>query len=111
MKKFAYSFPILKEKIEEWREFANEVNTVRKLEFTEMHVRIGVTKESWYLQETKVGYDVIIYTEAKNENFMEKFKEDNSEFSEWFRSEVAKPQDVNLNTKLEMPEIVLDWAE
>lgn len=111
MKKFAYSFPILKEKIKEWREFAKEVNTIRKLEFTEMHARIGVTKESWYLQETKVGYDVIIYTEAKNENFMEKFKEDNSEFSEWFRSEVAKLQDVNLNTKLEMPKIVLDWAE
>ena len=111
MKKFAYSFPILKEKTEEWLNFAKEVNTTRKLEFTEMHARIGVTKESWYLQKTEFGYDVVIYTEAKDDNFMKKFKNDNSEFSQWFRSEVAKLQDINLNTKVIMPKLVLDWTE
>jgi len=111
MKKFAYSFPILKEKVEEWLKFAEEVNTTRKIEFAEMHARIGVTKESWYLQETEVGYAVIIYTEAKEKNFMENFKKDNSEFSQWFRSEVAKLQDINLNTKVVMPKMVLDWTE
>ncbi len=110
MKKFAYSFPILKGKIEEWLKFAKEVNTTRKIEFSEMHARIGVTKESWYLQETSAGYDVIIYTEAKDENFTENFVKDNSGFSKWFRSEVARLQGVNLNTKAVMPRIVLDWT-
>lgn len=111
MKKFAYSFPILTGKTEEWLNFAKEVNTTRKQEFTEMHKRIGVVKESWYLQKTKFGYDVIIYTEAKDEKFMENFKNDNSEFSQWFRNKVAKLQDVNLNIKTVMPKLVLDWTE
>ncbi|MCD8411315.1 hypothetical protein J2Q11_00590 [Tenacibaculum finnmarkense genomovar finnmarkense] len=111
MKKFAYSFPILTDKIEEWLNFAKEVNTTRKLEFTEMHERIGVTKESWYLQKTTVGYDVVIYTEAKDEHFMKNFKNDNSEFSEWFRCKVANIQDINLNTKVTMPKLILDWTD
>lgn len=111
MKKFAYSFPILKGKIEEWLKFAKEVNTNRKIEFSEMHARIGVTKESWYLQKTSIGYDVVIYTEAKDENFTDKFKKDDSEFSKWFRSEVLKLQDINLNTEIVLPKVVLDWTE
>lgn len=110
MKKFAYSFPILKEKIDEWLAFAKEVNTTRKPEFTAMHARIGVTKESWYLQETDAGYDVVIYTEANDENFMKNFEKDISEFSEWFRNKVTTLQDINLNTKVTMPKLVLDWT-
>jgi hypothetical protein len=111
MKKYAYSYPILKEKIDEWLAFVKEVNTNRNIEFTEMHARIGVTKESWYLQKTNVGYEVIVYTEARDEKFVEKFKKDNTEFSNWFRSEVARTQNIDLNSKVEMPKIVLDWSE
>ncbi|SHI76751.1 hypothetical protein SAMN04488096_104168 [Mesonia phycicola] len=111
MKKFAYSFPILKDKVEKWLNFAKEVNTTRKHEFTAMHARIGVTKESWYLQETTKGYDVVVYTEAKDENFMLNFKNDDSNFSKWFRNEVAQLQDINLNTRTKMPKLVLDWEE
>ena len=76
-----------------------------------MHARIGVTKESWYLQKTSFGYEVVVYTEAKDEKFVEKFKNDKTEFSNWFRSEIAKNQDIDLNSLSEMPEIVLDWSE
>jgi len=111
MKKFAYSYPILKEKIDEWLVFVKEVNTNRSMEFTEMHARIGVTKESWYLQKTGNGYEVLVYTEARDEKFAEKFKNDKTEFSNWFRGEVARIQDIDLNSQSEMPEIVLDWSE
>jgi len=111
MKKYAYSYPILKGKIDEWLAFVKEVNTNRNIEFTEMHARIGVTKESWYLQKTNVGYEVIVYTEARDEKFVEKFKKDNTEFSNWFRSEVARTQNIDLNSKVEIPKIVLDWSE
>ena len=110
MKKFAYSYPILKEKINEWLVFVKEVNTNRNIEFTEMHARIGVTKESWYLQKTSVGHEVVVYTEARDEKFVEKFKNDKSEFSNWFRNEIAKNQDIGLNSQPEMPKIVLDWS-
>lgn len=111
MKKYAYSFPILKEKIDEWLIFVKEVNTNKNKEFTEMHARIGVTKESWYLQKSTNGYEVVVYTEARDEKFVEKFKNDKTEFSDWFRSEVAKIQNIDLNSQSEMPEIVLDWSE
>jgi len=111
MKKFAYSYPILKEKIGDWLAFVKEVNTNRNLEFTEMHARIGVTKESWYLQKTNAGFEVVVYTEARDEKIAEKFKNDNTEFSNWFRSEVARIQDIDLNSQSELPKIVLDWSE
>jgi hypothetical protein len=111
MKKFAYSYPILKEKINEWLVFVKEVKIDRSLDFTEMHARIGVTKESWYLQKTNLGYEVIVYTEATYENFVEKFKKDNTEFSNWFKSEVARIQQIDLNSQAEMPKLVLDWSK
>ena len=111
MKKFAYSFPILSDKINKWLVFVEKVNTSRNKEFTEMHARIGVTKESWYLQKTNTGYDVVVYTEAKDEHFMENFKNDRSEFSDWFRSEVEEIQDIDLNSQAVLPKLVLDWSE
>ncbi|MFL1895112.1 hypothetical protein ACJRPK_05375 [Aquimarina sp. 2-A2] len=111
MKKFAYSFPILNEKLDEWLAFAKEVNTSRNSEFTEMHARIGVTKESWYLQKTSTGHDVVIYTEAKDESFVKNFKNDKSAFSNWFRNEVARIQDIDLNAQSVIPELILDWSE
>jgi len=111
MKKYAYSYPILKEKIDEWLAFVKEVNTNRNAEFTEMHARIGVTKESWYLQKTNVGYEVVVYTEAKDANFVKNFKNDNTEFSNWFKNEVVRIQNIDLDYQGEMPKIVLDWSE
>ncbi|WP_024772747.1 hypothetical protein [Aquimarina macrocephali] len=111
MKKYVYSFPILKERIDEWLAFVETVNTSRNNEFTEMHNRIGVTKESWYLQKTSTGYDVVVYTESRDENFMVNFKNDKTEFSDWFRREVAKIQNIDLDTESVLPELVLDWSE
>jgi len=111
MKKYVYSYPILKENIEEWLHFVKEVNTNRNLEFTEMHARIGVTKESWYLKQTNDVYEVLVYTEAKDENFVEKFKNDDTAFSDWFKGEVIRIQEIDLNANTEMPKLVLDWSE
>tara|TARA_B110000977_G_scaffold192197_1_gene265375 strand:+ start:2471 stop:2806 length:336 start_codon:yes stop_codon:yes gene_type:complete len=109
MKKFAYSFPILRSEVNKWLAFVEEVKSSRNKEFTEMHARIGVTKESWYLQKTNAGYDVVIYTEARDEKFMENFKNDSSTFSDWFRDEVRKTQDIDLDNQSVLPILVLDW--
>lgn len=106
---FAYSYPILTEKLNEWLVFVKEVNINRRQEFTEMHVRIGVTKESWYLQKTARGYEVVVYTEVTDETFVEKFKKDGTDFSNWFRSEIVKNQGIDINSQPELPEMVLDW--
>lgn len=111
MKKFAYSFPILEDKVDEWLNFAKEINTTRKEEFTQMHKRIGVKKESWFLQKSSEGYSVVVYTEAENEDFMENFKKDRSAFSDWFRKQVSELQDIDLDYNTEMPVKVLDWEE
>ncbi|MGG6231669.1 hypothetical protein [Tenacibaculum sp. SDUM215027] len=111
VKKYMYSFPILKEKIDEWKSFAQKVNGEKNEEFTKMHKRIGVTKELWFLKEKKDSYEVLVYTEAVNDNFMELFKEDTSEFSEWFKANVEKTQKIDLTESFKMPELVLDWVE
>lgn len=109
--KYVYSFPLAKGKVKEWLKFVNEVNTIRNSEFTKMHARIGVTKESWYLKENENDFEVMVYTEANNQNFSEKFQNDKSDFSDWFKSEVAKIQNYDLNEGIKMPKLVLDWVE
>lgn len=111
MYKYVYSFPLEKEKVQEWLQFAEEVKTTRNDEFTKMHARIGVTKESWYLKENELNCEVMVYTEANNQNFGEKFQNDNSDFSDWFKSEVSRIQNYNLNEDIPMPKLVLDWKE
>ncbi|SDL29049.1 hypothetical protein SAMN04488034_10388 [Salinimicrobium catena] len=111
MKKFAYSFPILEDKVDQWLNFVKEVNTTRKDEFTEMHKRIGVKKESWFLQNSNEEYSVLVYTEAESDEFMDNFKKDKSNFSDWFRKEVSELQNIDLDYKTEMPIKVLDWEE
>ena len=108
-KNFAYSFPILPEKVDKWLQFVQEVKTVRKKDFSDMHSRIGVYKEFWYLQKRKENYEVIVYTEAKDEHFLERFKNDHSEFSQWFRKRVSELQPIDLNSETKMPKMVLSW--
>jgi len=108
--KYVYSFPLEKEIVQEWLKFAEEVITTRNDEFTKMHARIGVTKESWYLKENKKDFEVMVYTEANNQNFSEKFQNDKSDFSDWFKSEVVRIQNYNLNEGVIMPKQVLDWV-
>ncbi len=109
--KYVYSFPLAKNMLQEWLKFAKEVNTTRNNEFTKMHARIGVTKESWYLKENKNDFEVMVYTEANNQNFSEKFQNDKSDFSDWFKNEVIRIQNYNLNEGVKMPIKVLDWVE
>lgn len=111
MEKFAYSFPILDSKVDQWLNFTKEINTTKKEEFSAMHNRIGVRKESWFLQKSTDGYSVVVYTEADDENFMNNFKNDQSEFSRWFREKVSELQNINLDHTTEMPIKVLDWKE
>lgn len=111
MEKFGYSFPILKSKVDQWLNFVREVNTTRRKEFSEMHKRIGVRKESWFLKESPDGYSVIVYTEADSEDFLDKFRKDQSDFSVWFRKEVSDLQNIDLNQLTQMPVKVLDWEE
>tara|TARA_R110002051_G_scaffold92242_5_gene161967 strand:+ start:14258 stop:14602 length:345 start_codon:yes stop_codon:yes gene_type:complete len=109
--KYVYSFPLSKDMVQEWLKFAEEVNTIKNSEFTKMHKRIGVTKESWYLKENENDFEVMVYTEANNQDFTEKFQNDKSEFSDWFKSEVTRIQNYNLNEGVKMPKLVLDWNE
>ncbi|WP_417885848.1 hypothetical protein [Zunongwangia sp.] len=111
MKKFAYSLAIRADKVEDWLSFVDEVNNNRNKEFSEMHARIGVLKESWYLQQKEENFEVVVYTEAEDENFMMNFKNDDSEFSNWFRESVAACQPINLDSETTMPRLVLDWNE
>lgn len=111
MKKFAYSFPILEDKIDQWLNFAKEINTTKSEEFSAMHKRIGVRKESWFLQKSADGHSVVVYTEANSENFLNNFKNDHSDFSIQFRKEVSELQNIDLNHNTKMPMKVLDWEE
>lgn len=110
LEKFVYAFPILTEKVEEWLQFVKEINTTRKKDFSEMHARIGVFKENWYLQKKHEDFQVIVYTEAHDEQFLRRFKEDQSEFSNWFREKVSELQSIDLDSETTMPEMVLNWS-
>jgi hypothetical protein len=107
--KYIYSFPIPSDKVMEWLNFINEIKTFRINEFSELHKKIGVLKECWFLEKKDNDYKVLIYTEAIDESFIENFRNDTSSFSFWFRQKVKSIQDVNLQAEIYLPKMILDW--
>jgi hypothetical protein len=77
MRTFCGAFPLLPGKTEAGREFAEALK------------RQGVTRESWFLQETPQGDMVVVYFEAQDvEKAFEVQARSKARFEVWFKQQV-----------------------
>jgi uncharacterized protein with GYD domain len=107
----AVAFPVLPGKSEDGRRFAQEV-TERQREAAESFGRMGVTRESWYLQTTPQGDLVIVYMEADDPvRAFQTWAASNDPYDQWFKRRAGAICGIDFNQPPPaLPEQIFHWA-
>ena len=99
MDRVCLAFPVLEGKTEDVRAFFRELETQRKSAYAASERRIGVTKESWHLQQTPQGDLLLAYIEAPDfADALSTFARSEDEFDRWFQRGVAEVTGVDLGS-------------
>lgn len=73
------------------RDFARDIRTTRAVEAADFYRRMGVTRESWHLQETDHGAWVIGVTQISERSIeaaAEDYATSQHPFDRWFKDQV-----------------------
>lgn len=99
MEQVCFTMPVLAGKTAAARAFLQEVDGGRKAEFADSERRIGITKESWYLQQTAQGDLLIVYLESSDAaSSLQQFSNSQDAFDQWFKRNLAEVTGVDLNS-------------
>lgn len=98
MEQACFALRILVGKTSDARTFMRELDGPRKAEFDRSERRIGIVKESWFLQHLE-HYDVLIgYMESPNfAESLQQFAQSRDAFDLWFKSQMSEVTGVDLN--------------
>ena len=98
MDRVCVAFPVLDGKTEDARSLFRELETQRKSAYAASEQRIGVTKESWHLQQTPRGDLLLAYIESADlAGALSKFSRSGDEFDQWFKRRMAEVTGADLN--------------
>lgn len=89
-------FPIQTGKEDAARAFAEETYGARRAGFEEHLARVGITRETWALQETPMGSLMLVWFEGDVEKSFFDLATNDSEYMTWFRAQVLDVCGVDL---------------
>jgi len=99
MDQVCFALPVISGKTEDARAFFKELEASRKTEFARSEERIGIPKESWYLQQTPMGDLLIGYMESPDfARALDLFASSRDEFDIWFKRRLAEVTGADLNS-------------
>jgi len=99
MDQVCFALPVISGKTEDARKFFKELEGSRKVEFARSEERIGIPKESWYLQKTPMADLLIGYMESPDfAHALDLFARSQDEFDVWFKRRLAELTGADLNT-------------
>jgi hypothetical protein len=99
MDHICFALPVQSGKTSDARAFMTELEGARKAEYAESERRIGIAKESWYLQQTSNGDLLIAYMETPDfAKALGLFSQSGEDFDVWFKRRLADATGVDLNT-------------
>jgi len=110
---FNAAFPVLPGKEDQARAFAAEIGGARRAEFGDAQASIGITRETWTLQETPEGWLVLIWIEAADvEKAFEGFATATDDVSVWQRAQILEVSGMDMSEPDDdpPPEVILDWS-
>ncbi len=104
-------FPIQAGKEEDARAFAAETFGARRAEYEAHLERVGITRETWALQETPMGSLMLVWFEGDVEKAFTDLATDDSEYMAWFRGRVLDVCGVDLGAPPDgpPPAVLVDW--
>jgi hypothetical protein len=107
---FAIAIPILPGKTEQWRQFASDLKTKYKKEFSESRKKLNV-RERAFFQATPHGDMVIVVLEGTEPaKAFGQFGAGKDKFTEWFTAQVKELHGVDLRQPPQgrLPEMIID---
>jgi hypothetical protein len=97
-------FPIQAGKEADARAFAAETFGARRTDFEAHLERVGITRETWSLQETPMGSLMVVWFECGDvEKVFAHLATDDSEYTKWFRGRVLEVTGVDMAAPPESP--------
>ena len=104
MDQVCFALPLLPGKTEEARAFMRALEGDRKADYAASEQRIGIVKESWYLQQTPDVDLFVAYMESPDfAKALESFRQSTDEFDQWFKQRLAAVTGADLNEPLPGP--------
>ena len=108
-----FTLPILPGKTEAARAFLQEMGGPRKPQLVECGQSMGVTKETWAIQQMPQGDFFVVYMAGDNiAQTMAQFAASQTEFDRWVKQQVQETTGADMNTPPSGPmsEILADTA-
>jgi hypothetical protein len=104
MEQACFALPIMTGKTDDARAFMRELEGPGKAQFASSEQRLGIVKESWFLQRTFQGDLLIVYIESPDlGKALRLFAESNDKFDQWFKDQVLDITGADLNNPPEKP--------
>lgn len=104
MDQVGFALPILPGKTKDARAFMEELEGPRKKQYAASEQRIGIVKESWFLQETPMGDLLVAYMESPDfAKAVGMFVESTEDFDAWFKTRLLAVTGVDMNVPLPGP--------
>jgi len=99
MDQVCFALPLVSGKTDAARAFfMRDLEGPRKSQFVASEQRIGITKESWYLQQTPNGDLFVAYMESPDfAKALSLFGQSLDEFDVWFKQQMADVTGIDLN--------------
>ena len=85
------AYPMLPRHEAEIRRLAHELTVPRAVDKDDFYRRMGVSRETWHLQETSLGHWVIVVTDMANGNVdaaAREFASSPKDFDRWFKEQI-----------------------
>ena len=94
-----FALPILPGQTEAARAFLREMDGPRKAQWDACVRQVGVTKETWAIQQTPQGDIFVVHMAGENvAQALEEFATSQSEFDRWVKERVQETTGADLNT-------------
>lgn len=105
-------FPVLPGKDDAGRSFAKELGGARHDQFTAQQRRADITRETWSLQQTPMGYVMLVWFDGDIDKAFTNLATDDDDFTKWFRAQVLEISGFDLAAPDDSPspEVILDWT-
>jgi hypothetical protein len=98
MQQVCFALLVKTGKTEDARAFMRELDGPRKTEFDKSERRIGIVKESWFLQHLGENDVLIGYMESADfAKSLRQFAQSRDDFDVWFKRQMSEVTGVDLN--------------
>jgi len=110
MASYAFVVPILQGKTEAVRRLAAETSGPRRVEVEEFQRRVGITRQTVWIQQTSQGDMAVVYLEADDPGRMfQELASSDKPFDRWYLQQLKELHGIDPSQPPPPNELIFDW--